>query len=140
MPDKKKRLVMGFGTFDHFHPGHAFYLRELGKLGGRLIVVVARDRNVEKVKALQTTHSEEERLVAVKNSGLADEVVLGNQEDIYQVLRDYQPDVVGLGYDQRANEDKIREVLPDVEIVRIGSFKPERHKSSHYRAAPGGAS
>ena len=126
---------MGFGTFDHFHPGHAFYLSQLRQLGGRLFVVVARDRNVERVKALQATHSEKERLAAVKASGLADEVILGNQEDIYQVLRDYQPDVVGLGYDQRANEDKIREILPDVEIMRIGSFKPEKHKSSHYRKA-----
>jgi FAD synthetase len=46
----KKKVVMTFGTFDVFHPGHRFYLTEARKLGGRLIVIVALDSTVEKIK------------------------------------------------------------------------------------------
>jgi cytidyltransferase-like protein len=46
----KKKVVMTFGTFDVFHPGHRFYLTEARKLGNRLIVIVALDSTVEKIK------------------------------------------------------------------------------------------
>jgi cytidyltransferase-like protein len=46
----KKKVVMTFGTFDVFHPGHRFYLAEARKLGDRLLVIVALDSTVEKIK------------------------------------------------------------------------------------------
>lgn len=46
----KKKVVMTFGTFDVFHPGHRFYLSEARKLGNRLLVIVALDSTVEKIK------------------------------------------------------------------------------------------
>lgn len=44
------KIVMAFGTFDVFHPGHEYYLTQAKKYGDILIVVVARDKTVEKVK------------------------------------------------------------------------------------------
>ncbi|MEI6711388.1 MAG: adenylyltransferase/cytidyltransferase family protein [bacterium] len=41
---------MTFGTFDRFHPGHEYYLREAKKLGDTLITIVARDNTVERIK------------------------------------------------------------------------------------------
>jgi len=43
-------LVMTFGTFDRFHPGHEYYLREAKKLGDSLLTVIARDVTVIKIK------------------------------------------------------------------------------------------
>ncbi len=39
-------MVMCFGTFDIFHPGHAHYLRESAKLASSMIIVIARDHRV----------------------------------------------------------------------------------------------
>jgi glycerol-3-phosphate cytidylyltransferase-like family protein len=38
--------VMCFGTFDIFHPGHAYYLSEAKKLGDTITIVIARDHRV----------------------------------------------------------------------------------------------
>jgi len=46
----KKKVVMTFGTFDMFHPGHRYYLSEARKYGDILIVVVALDATVERLK------------------------------------------------------------------------------------------
>jgi len=42
--------VMTFGTFNIFHKGHEFYLREAKKFGDKLYVVVALDSTVLKIK------------------------------------------------------------------------------------------
>lgn len=44
------KKVMTFGTFDVFHPGHLYYLREAKKLGNYLVTVVARDETVLNIK------------------------------------------------------------------------------------------
>ena len=121
---------MGFGTFDVLHPGHLFYLQQLKELGDFLVVVVARDKNVEKIKGALPKQNENERLEAVKKAGVADEAILGSETNIYQVLGEQLPDVIGLGYDQKANEEAIRTYLGDVEIVRLRPFRPEQYKSS----------
>ena len=42
--------VMASGTFDLLHMGHIYYLKESKKLGDKLIVVVACDETVKKMK------------------------------------------------------------------------------------------
>jgi FAD synthetase len=44
------KKVMTFGTFDLFHPGHVYYLSEAESLGDELIVIIARDERVTKLK------------------------------------------------------------------------------------------
>ncbi len=121
---------MGFGTFDGIHPGHRAFLRQLRGLGEELFVVIARDRNVARLKGHSPRRSERQRLKAVRETGLADQVVLGHPSDFYQCLLDHRPTVIGLGYDQRANEAEIQKRLPDVKIRRLKAFKPTRYKSS----------
>lgn len=43
-------VVLTFGTFDIFHPGHEYYLREAKKHGDKLVTVIARDQTVKNVK------------------------------------------------------------------------------------------
>lgn len=128
-----RKKVMGFGTFDHLHPGHLFYLKHLKKWGDFLVIVIARDTSVKRIKKLNPTHNEKERLMAVRSAGIADEVVLGNEKDFYQVLRDHRPDVIGLGYDQKADEKAIERELPGVKVIRLSSFEPKKYKSSLFR-------
>jgi bifunctional ADP-heptose synthase (sugar kinase/adenylyltransferase) len=44
--DKEFDHVMCFGTFDIFHPGHEFYLREAQKFASKMTIVIARDARV----------------------------------------------------------------------------------------------
>lgn len=121
---------MGFGTFDGLHPGHKDFLKQLRELGNELIVVVARDKTVKKIKGRLPRQSEEARFRTLESSGLADQVVMGNPHDFYQCLRDHQPDAIGLGYDQKADREAIQKILPHVKLVRLKPFQPHRYKSS----------
>lgn len=129
----KKRVVCA-GTFDHLHLGHANFLRQAKALGDELVVIVARDENVNRIKNILPEHNENERLENVKKTGIPDKVVLGlNEKDIFIILGKLKPDIIALGYDQRVSEEKIQERLPDCKVVRLKSFKPDKYKSSYYR-------
>lgn len=136
LPEKKR--VMAFGTFDYFHAGHEDYLAQAKALGDELIVVVAREDTVNKVKGQKPTHSERQRLKNVANCKHVDRAVLGNSDDKYKVLKKHQPQIVALGYDQFIFTQKLRPFFikegMDVEIVRLKAFKPEAFKSSLLRA------
>lgn len=130
MATAKKRLVMGFGTFDRVHPGHLFYLNELKKLGDELVVVIARDSNVRKIKGRLPHHDETTRLQAVLDTGIPDKVVLGDEKDFYKVVRDFKPSVLGFGYDQKADIEGLKILFPKIEMVRLEAHHPHKFKSS----------
>ncbi|MFZ2188928.1 MAG: adenylyltransferase/cytidyltransferase family protein [Candidatus Moraniibacteriota bacterium] len=131
------KKVMAFGTFDIFHDGHKSYLEQAKKMGDFLVVVIARDETVLRIKSQWTQNSEEERLEVVEKSGLADEVILGGAEDRYMVIERYRPDVIALGYDQSVDLPELTEKLKNLklqaEIVRMQGYRPEKFKSSKLR-------
>ncbi|HBI34243.1 MAG TPA: FAD synthase [Candidatus Moranbacteria bacterium] len=132
------RKVLVFGTFDIFHEGHWDFLKQARKYGDFLRVVVARDITVLNVKGHQPRYAEQERVLAIKKSGLADEVVLGGLNDRYEVVRQYKPDVICLGYDQKQNVSELRRKLDETgldrtRIIKLKAYKPEKFKSSILR-------
>ncbi len=135
--DAKNRIkkVMTFGTFDLFHPWHVYYLSEAEKLGDSLSIIIARDARVRTIKGRAPHDSEDIRQSNVAHAFRDAEVILGDEQDIFAPLRAYQPDILVFGYDQRVPEEKIRELFPAIEMMRIGGFEPERWKSSILRAA-----
>ncbi|MBU0647072.1 FAD synthase [Patescibacteria group bacterium] len=129
------KKVMVFGTFDIFHLGHKNFLNQAKQKGDYLIVVIARDQTVEKIKKAKPQNNENDRLKIVKNSGLADKVILGNLKNKYQVIKKYQPDVICLGYDQKYFIDNLVEKLQQyrlsgIKIIKLKSFKPNIYKTS----------
>ena len=130
MAVRKKRLVMGFGTFDTVHPGHLFYLNELKRLGDELIVVIARDSNVDKIKGRHPHLNEEARRKAVLATGIPDQAVLGDERDFYKVVRDFSPSVLGFGYDQEADIEGLKKLFPKIKMVRLEAHHPHKYKSS----------
>ena len=130
--------ILVFGTFDIFHEGHRNLLKQTKKYGEFLRVVVARDATVLKVKGRLPRYSEQERAATIKKSGLVDEVVLGNLTDRYKVVREFKPDVVCLGYDQKQSVAELRRKLDEsgldrTKIIRLEPHKPEKYKSSLLR-------
>lgn len=126
--------VICFGTFDHLHQGHFNYFSQAKELGDYLIVIVARDKNTTK----ETTHNENERLAEVKKQAIVDETILGDLEDKYKVIKEKNPDILCLGYDQDIDETKLKEDLAQLnlfpEIVRMKAFQEDKYKSSLFRS------
>ena len=123
------KTVLAFGTFDKFHPGHEFFLCEAKKHGDRLVVVIARDHNVEQIKGKLPHHSEQERLKMVQEFHVVDEAQLGLEDFSRkeEVIKQIQPDVICLGYDQAP---KFKNSDPNIQVYRIEAFQPEKYKSS----------
>ena len=123
--------VIVFGTFDVIHDGHLDMFRQAREYGDFLIIVVARDLTVCEVKGREPKFDENTRLKQVEDLKIADKVRLGCVEDKYQAIAEEQPDIVALGYDQRAFVDKLADVVDEhVQIVRLSPFMPEVYKSS----------
>lgn len=118
--------VMATGTFDLLHPGHIYYLKEAKKLGDTLAVVVATDATVRKLKH-EPINPEEIRVNLIKELKIVDEVYLGHEEDIYEIVEEIKPDIIALGFDQIHDENRIKSDLKkrkiDAKIVRLSEFK-----------------
>lgn len=126
--------VLAAGVFDFFHPGHRFFLRSAKALGDHLVVIVARDQNVFRFKGFFPHQNENERLEAVRASGLADEVILGSEEgDLLSVVKKAAPDILAIGYDQKLPEG-LRSTFPDIEIIKLPAVNPQKWKSTRLRA------
>lgn len=124
---------MVFGTFDILHPGHLFLFTEAKKLGDTLTAIVARDTTVQSVKNIKAQNNENVRLENIKNLNVVDKVILGNADDKYQVIREENPDLIVLGYDQFAFTEKLVENFPNIKIVRLPPYKADIYKSSKFR-------
>lgn len=131
------KKVIAFGTFDCFHAGHESYLRQAKSLGDMLIVVVARDKTVERIKGKLPRFDEKQRLKTVKTSQIPDKAILGNTKDKFEVITKYKPDIIALGYDQFTFTFRLDKFLIDnklnAKIVRLKPYKPAVYKTSLIR-------
>lgn len=132
------KRVMTFGTFDHFHAGHEAYLKQAKALGDFLIVIIARDQTVKRIKGKLPDHNEKKRQAAVRACGMADKVALGEKGDKYTVLRRYKPNIIALGYDQFTFTFRLEKFLidekMDAKVVRLNPYRPKVYKTSLIRA------
>lgn len=130
----KKKYSLCFWTFDHIHAWHRFYLETAKQYGERLIVVVARDESVEKLKWKKPYYRLRERIDHVIEMKIADQVYAGKQSKFLDWLQEFQPCNVCLGYDQvwfsQGIESYIQKHSLDAVIIRIDSHQPEKYKSS----------
>jgi FAD synthetase len=120
--------VMATGTFDLLHMGHIFFLKEAKKLGDTLVVVVATDTTVRKLKHEPVT-PQDVRLRLIKELKVVDEAYLGAEDDMYKIVEQVQPDIIALGFDQIHNEADITSELKKrglkAKIVRLPKYEGE---------------
>ncbi|MFH1290482.1 MAG: adenylyltransferase/cytidyltransferase family protein [Nanoarchaeota archaeon] len=118
------KVVVATGVFDVVHPGHILFLNEAKKLGDRLVVIVARDKNVAKWKR-EPHIPEEQRRMVVEAFKPVDEAVLGEEAevDFYKPILDIKPDILVLGPNQKIDEVEISKNLTalglETRVVRI---------------------
>lgn len=146
---KKSKKVMVFGVFDLLHPGHLNFLMQAKELGNKLVVSVARDLNVFKVKGQRPMHDESQRLKNVSLLPVVDKAILGGLKDPWPHILKEWPDIIALGYDQKSyiskqitdNRKQISEFelelqnhgLKNAKVVRLKPYWPEVYKSNLLR-------
>ncbi|MDE1768495.1 MAG: FAD synthase [Candidatus Micrarchaeota archaeon] len=132
----KEKTVIAFGSFDVLHPGHLHYLRSASTYG-RLIVVVARDDSILKAKGRRPLIDQKSRLELISSVRFVWRAVLGNRiekkDDRYKVLLRFKPDYIALGYDQKADMERLKNFIVEnglrSRIIRIGAYKSRTFKS-----------
>lgn len=133
---QKKTKIMVFGTFDGIHRGHLSFFQQARALSKNphLIVSVARDKNVKKIKGRLPARSEKVRLKAVKQCLLVNKAVLGGVKNYLNHIVKEKPAIIALGYDQQAYTPGLFRALKEkgliVKIRRTRAFKPNIYKSS----------
>ncbi len=131
----KRTKVMAFGGFDVLHAGHLSFLRQARKQGDELVVVVATDRVLEKVKGHEPYFNQQERRQLVASLKFVDKAILGDKNNTLLPIKWERPDVIVLGYDQPKQVGELRRELAEIgvrvkKIVRTKPFKVRKHKSS----------
>ncbi|MBI3283014.1 FAD synthase [Candidatus Curtissbacteria bacterium] len=132
------KRVMVFGAFDGLHPGHLDFFRQAKKYGDYLIVSVARDVNVKKIKGKLPLFAQEERFELVRQCRIVDRAVMGAADDFFVHIKAEKPDVICLGYDQWAKEEDVladlrRVGLLKTAVVRLAPYKPGSAKSTRMK-------
>jgi FAD synthetase len=94
-------------------------------LGDELIVVIATDETVRKLKHEPVTN-EQIRVELVNSLKPVDSAVLGYTGDMYKIVEEMNPDIITLGYDQIHDEENIIKELSKralkVKVVRLPKF------------------
>lgn len=135
------RTVLVFGTFDVIHPGHLSFLRQAAARGDRLVVSIARDEFVLRIKGKRPLHSEERRRKRILETGLVDEAFLSDPvQGTYSLVKRLEPDVVCLGHDQDELKADLAAWLEanglSVGRVTLEPYKPEVYKTSKIAPSP----
>jgi FAD synthetase len=120
--------VMATGTFDLLHMGHIYYLKEAKKLGDTLVVVVATDATVRKLKHDPIT-PQEIRVNLIKELKVVDEAYLGHEDDMYTIVEELKPDIIALGFDQihdaKTIENELKKRKLKIQVIRLSQYQGE---------------
>ena len=96
-------------------------------------MIVARDKTVKKIKNHLSTKNEIERLRDVRKCKLVNEVKLGHEDNPYQIIKEINPEVICLGYDQKAFTENLPKELEKMglktKIYRMKPYRPEKYHS-----------
>ncbi|MCW3979696.1 MAG: FAD synthase [Candidatus Bathyarchaeota archaeon] len=132
------KTVLTSGAFDLIHYGHIRLLEEAKRLGGpdaRLVVIIARDETIRRLKGKRPTFPEDQRRALIEAMEVVDEALLGYEDlDMATVIEKVKPDIIAVGYDQDDIERMARRIVEerglDVEVHMLEKFVKEDLDSS----------
>ena len=133
--ENKKTKIMVFGTFDGLHKGHIDFFKQAKNFtkNSSLIVSIARDKNVLKIKGKYPNLSERKRMNLVKKYELVDSVILSGIKNHIPHIVKIRPDIIALGYDQKYYVKNLKKDLKNkgvlVRIIRLKPYKESIYKN-----------
>ena len=122
--------VVATGVFDIIHSGHAHFFNAAKEHGDELVVIVANDDTVRKMKG-DPILSAEMRAEVVSHMKPVDRAVIGRTGDMLDIIvEEIKPDVIALGYDQRLFttselEDKLLDRGMKIKVVRLPEMEQD---------------
>jgi len=130
--------VITYGTFDFLHYGHIRLLERAKALGDYLIVgVTSEDFDMARGK-INVHQTLAERIRAVRETGLADEIIVEEYEgQKIDDIRRYDIDVFTVGSDWEGKFDYLQEYCRVVYLKRTENISSTSLRSSHNRVQLG---
>jgi FAD synthetase len=131
----KQTKIMIFGTFDGLHKGHLNFFKQAKNFikNSFLIVSIARDKNVLRIKKRKPLLGEKERLALVKRCDFVDKVILAGKVNYLAHILKEKPDIIALGYDQKAYVKDLKKDLKNkgilIKIIRLKPYKKKIYKN-----------
>ncbi len=131
---KQISVVLTGGTYDIIHIGHLFTLEQARFLGDALVVILATDKNVERLKKHPPNNSLDDRAKVLENVKSVDAVVKGSETDFISTVDLIHPDIIALGYDQAEEEKTLYSSISTrghshVKIIRLKKYVPGKSTS-----------
>ncbi|VVC04637.1 FAD synthase [Candidatus Burarchaeum australiense] len=123
---RKVKVVLTGGVFDLLHLGHVYTLEKARKLGDLLVVVVAHDSTVRRLKGRPPLHTARERAELLGKLRCVDVALVGDAKDRNAVLRRVKPDLVVFGYDQKADARLHAKIRKLKERLKGKAFKTSK--------------
>ena len=122
---QQRKKVLVAGTFELIHPGHIALIQEAARMGD-VIVVIARDSTVKRLRKRPVIISEAQRLEVIRNIKGVSEAILGNENtNPFLIIELVNPDVILLGPNQDVDIAKLRawnlQHATDVIVTRMKS-------------------
>ncbi|MDP7255672.1 MAG: FAD synthase [Candidatus Poseidoniia archaeon] len=120
----ERKRVVATGVFDLLHPGHIHFLRAARELGDELVVIIANDATVRRMKR-EPIVSAAVRAEMVASLKPVDQAIVGREGNMLDiVVEEIKPHIIALGHDQdmfepKALEAKLAERGHVVEVVRL---------------------
>ena len=105
---KNIKVVLTGGVYDIIHPGHIHTLKNSKQEGDLLIVSIARDNRVIKIKGRKPINNERRRTILVSSIRYVDFTLLGSKGDIFGVVKKIKPNIITIGYDQTHQISELR--------------------------------
>jgi len=133
------KTVLTSGAFDLIHYGHIRLLEEAKSHGGpdaRLVVIIARDETVRRLKGKPPVFPEAQRRALIDALKVVDETLLGYEDlDMATVIEKVKPDIIAVGHDQEDIERMAKEAIEEkglpIQVVKIDKFgKSDLNSSS----------
>ena len=133
---KNIKVVLTGGVYDIIHPGHIHTLKNSKQEGDLLIVSIARDSRVIKIKGRKPINNERRRTILVSSIRYVDFTLLGSKGDIFGVVKKIKPNIITIGYDQTHQISELRRRVKinnlSIKIKKLDSPIPHV-KSSNLR-------
>lgn len=127
------KKVITYGTYDMLHHGHIRLLERAKALGDYLIVgITAEDFDKTRGK-INVQQSLSERIEAVRNTGIADEIIVEEYEgQKIDDIRKYGVDIFTVGSDWRGHFDYLNEYCKVVYLERTKGISSTELRNEKY--------